>query len=59
MADDELHLRRQLRPPATKRGLFYYYCAFAKVMNQPTARKKFVDGKGQRHNWRNELARSG
>jgi len=39
----------------SKSALFYYYCAFAKVMNA-YGEKEFVDGKGQRHNWRNELA---
>ena len=39
----------------SKSALFYYYCAFAKVMNA-FGEKEFVDGKGQRHNWRNELA---
>jgi len=38
----------------SKSALFYYYCAFAKVMNA-YGEKEFVDGKGQRHNWRNEL----
>ena len=39
----------------SKSALYYYYCAFAKVMNA-YGEKEFVDGKGQRHNWRNELA---
>ena len=39
----------------SKSALFYYYCAFAKVMDA-YGEKEFVDGKGQRHNWRNELA---
>jgi squalene-hopene/tetraprenyl-beta-curcumene cyclase len=39
----------------SKNTLFYFYCAFAKVMNA-YGEKEFVDGKGQRHNWRNELA---
>ena len=38
----------------SKSALFYYYCAFAKVMSA-YGEKEFVDGKGQRHNWRNEL----
>jgi squalene-hopene/tetraprenyl-beta-curcumene cyclase len=38
----------------TKNTLFYYYSAFAKVMSA-YGEKQFVDGRGQRHNWRNEL----
>jgi squalene-hopene/tetraprenyl-beta-curcumene cyclase len=36
-------------------GLFYFYSALAKVM-YAYGEKEFVDGRGQRHNWRNELA---
>jgi len=39
----------------TKGGLFYYYHALAKVTSA-YGEKEFVDGNGQRHNWRNELA---
>jgi squalene-hopene/tetraprenyl-beta-curcumene cyclase len=39
----------------TKGGLFYYYNALAKVVNA-YGQSEFVDGRGQRHNWRNELA---
>jgi squalene-hopene/tetraprenyl-beta-curcumene cyclase len=39
----------------TKNTLFYFYSAFAKVMAAYGA-PEFVDGTGQRHNWRNELA---
>jgi squalene-hopene/tetraprenyl-beta-curcumene cyclase len=39
----------------SKNTLFYFYSAFAKVMNA-YGEKEFVDAKGQRHNWRNELA---
>ena len=39
----------------TKGGLFYYYQALAKV-TYAYGEKEFVDGRGQRHNWRNELA---
>jgi squalene-hopene/tetraprenyl-beta-curcumene cyclase len=39
----------------TKGGLFYFYNAFSKVM-YVYGEKEFVDGRGQRHNWRNELA---
>jgi squalene-hopene/tetraprenyl-beta-curcumene cyclase len=39
----------------SKSALFYFYCAFAKVM-YAYGEKEFVDGRGQRHNWRNELA---
>lgn len=39
----------------TKNTLFYYYNVFAKVM-KAYGEKEFVDGRGQRHNWRNELA---
>jgi squalene-hopene/tetraprenyl-beta-curcumene cyclase len=39
----------------SKSALFYFYCAFAKVMDA-YGEKEFVDGRGQRHNWRNELA---
>jgi squalene-hopene/tetraprenyl-beta-curcumene cyclase len=38
-----------------KHGLFYFYNAFAKVMLAYGA-DTFTDGKGQQHNWRNELA---
>ncbi|EHR70344.1 hypothetical protein BurJ1DRAFT_1476 [Burkholderiales bacterium JOSHI_001] len=38
-----------------KHGLFYFYNAFAKVMSA-YGEDSFVDGKGQRRNWRNELA---
>jgi squalene-hopene/tetraprenyl-beta-curcumene cyclase len=38
-----------------KHGLFYFYNAFAKVM-AAYGDDTFVDGKGQVHNWRNELA---
>jgi squalene-hopene/tetraprenyl-beta-curcumene cyclase len=38
-----------------KHGLFYFYNAFAKVMHA-YGEDGFVDGKGQRRNWRNELA---
>jgi squalene-hopene/tetraprenyl-beta-curcumene cyclase len=38
-----------------KHGLFYFYNAFAKVMAAYGA-DEFTDGKGQKHNWRNELA---
>ena len=39
-----------------KHGLFYYYNAFAKVM-AAYGEDTFVDGNGQRRNWRNELVR--
>jgi len=39
----------------TKGGLFYYYQALSKVTSA-YGDKEFVDGRGQRHNWRNELA---
>ena len=39
----------------TKGGLFYFYNALAKV-SYAYGEKEFVDGRGQRHNWRNELA---
>ncbi len=39
----------------SKNTLFYFYCAFAKVMDA-YGEKEFVDSRGQRHNWRNELA---
>jgi squalene-hopene/tetraprenyl-beta-curcumene cyclase len=39
----------------TKGGLFYFYHALAKV-SYLYGEKEFVDGRGQRHNWRNELA---
>ena len=38
-----------------KHGLFYYYNAFAKVMSA-MGEAEFTDAKGQRHNWRRELA---
>ena len=38
-----------------KHGLFYFYNAFAKVMAAYGV-VEFTDGKGQTHNWRNELA---
>lgn len=39
----------------SKNTLFYFYCAFAKVM-EAYGDREFVDSRGQRHNWRNELA---
>jgi squalene-hopene/tetraprenyl-beta-curcumene cyclase len=42
-------------PGTSKRhGIFYYYNALAKVMSA-MGEDSFVDGKGQRRNWRNEL----
>jgi squalene-hopene/tetraprenyl-beta-curcumene cyclase len=38
-----------------KHGLYYFYNAFAKVM-LAYGEDSFTDAKGQRHNWRNELA---
>ena len=38
-----------------RHGLFYYYNAFAKVLAAYGA-DEFTDAKGQKHNWRNELA---
>lgn len=40
----------------TADGLFYYYYAFAQAM-AAMGDSEVVDGKGQKHNWRNELAR--
>lgn len=37
-----------------KHGIFYFYNAFAKVMSA-YGEDTFVDGSGQRHNWRNDL----
>jgi squalene-hopene/tetraprenyl-beta-curcumene cyclase len=46
----------EFNPGTTKKhGLFYFYNAFAKVMSA-YGEDTFVDGNGQRHNWRNELA---
>jgi squalene-hopene/tetraprenyl-beta-curcumene cyclase len=43
-------------PGTTKKhGLYYFYNAFAKVMTA-YGESEFVDGKGQKHNWRSELA---
>jgi squalene-hopene/tetraprenyl-beta-curcumene cyclase len=39
----------------SKTTLFYFYSAFAKVMFA-YGEKEFVDARGQRHNWRNDLA---
>lgn len=39
----------------TKNTLFYYYNAFSKVMHA-YGERVFVDSRGQRRNWRNELA---
>ena len=39
----------------SKHGLYYFYNAFAKVM-AAYGTDEFTDGKGQVHNWRNELA---
>ncbi len=39
----------------SKGGLFYFYNALAKVM-YAYGEKEFVDGHGQRHNWRDEIA---
>lgn len=38
-----------------KHGLFYYYNALAKVL-YAMGEDSFVDGQGQRRNWRNEMA---
>jgi squalene-hopene/tetraprenyl-beta-curcumene cyclase len=46
----------EFNPGTTKKhGIFYFYNAFAKVMSA-YGESSFVDGNGQRHNWRNELA---
>lgn len=46
----------EVNPGTTKKhGLFYFYNAFAKVMTA-YGEDTFIDGKGQRHNWRSELA---
>jgi squalene-hopene/tetraprenyl-beta-curcumene cyclase len=39
----------------SKNTLFYFYNAFAKVMTA-YGEAEFLDGKGQRHSWRTELA---
>jgi squalene-hopene/tetraprenyl-beta-curcumene cyclase len=39
----------------SKHGLYYFYNAFAKVM-AAYGDDEFTDGKGQKRNWRNELA---
>jgi squalene-hopene/tetraprenyl-beta-curcumene cyclase len=45
-----------LNPGTSKKhGLYYFYNAFAKVMSA-YGEDTFTDGKGQQHNWRNELA---
>ena len=45
-----------INPGTTKKhGLYYFYNAFAKVMSA-YGEEAFTDGKGQKHNWRNELA---
>ena len=44
-----------LNPGTSKKhGLYYFYNAFAKVM-AAYGEDTFTDGKGQKHNWRNEL----
>ena len=46
----------EVNPGTTKKhGLFYFYNAFAKVMTA-YGEDTFVDAKGQKHNWRSELA---
>jgi len=46
----------EINPGTTKKhGLFYFYNAFAKVM-KAYGEDSFVDGKGQRHAWKSELA---
>ncbi|MBI3155309.1 MAG: terpene cyclase/mutase family protein [Burkholderiales bacterium] len=40
---------------AKRHGIFYYYNALAKVLHA-YGEDSFVDGQGQRRNWRNELA---
>ena len=46
----------ELNPGTSKKhGLYYFYNAFAKVM-LAYGEDTFTDGKGQKHNWRNELA---
>jgi squalene-hopene/tetraprenyl-beta-curcumene cyclase len=45
----------EVNPGTSKQhGLYYYYNALAKVMSA-YGEDTFVDGKGQTHNWRNEL----
>jgi squalene-hopene/tetraprenyl-beta-curcumene cyclase len=46
----------EFNPGTTKKhGIFYFYNALAKVM-RAYGEDTFIDGKGQRRNWRNELA---
>ena len=46
----------ELNPGTSKKhGLYYFYNAFAKVM-LAYGEDSFTDGKGQKHNWRDELA---
>ena len=46
----------EVNPGTTKKhGLFYFYNAFAKVMTA-YGENSFVDGKGQRRNWKSDLA---
>jgi squalene-hopene/tetraprenyl-beta-curcumene cyclase len=39
----------------SKMTMFYFYRAFSKVMSA-YGEREFVDARGQRHNWRNDLA---
>jgi squalene-hopene/tetraprenyl-beta-curcumene cyclase len=46
----------EVNPGTTKKhGLFYFYNAFAKVM-LAYGEDTFTDSKGQKHNWKSELA---
>ena len=46
----------ELNPGTTKKhGIFYFYNAFAKVMTA-YGEDSFIDGKGQKRNWKSELA---
>ncbi len=46
----------ELNPGTSKKhGIFYFYNAFAKVMSA-YGQDTFTDGKGQKHNWKSELA---
>ena len=46
----------ELNPGTTKKhGIFYFYNAFAKVMSA-YGEDTFTDAKGQKHNWKSELA---
>ena len=48
------HYTLEENPGQGRRGLFYYYHTFAKAMDA-LGEDRFVDAKGMKHDWRQEL----